>query len=184
MSADEDSAKFWSTFFDDNEREYRRGGDKRALMRTIVTCSQFNVKLPAWARKAIIEAYLSIPKSWDDVFGRPVAVAKRKSVAAERRRRRIGTTVIGRVKELNSQDEPIGPALFRKVGKQFGVSGGIVSKIYYDEEIGETFKLLNDPDEFYKEKYELLKAEKTKLLKTSKGFGITPRPKGQTSKNS
>jgi len=73
---DEDLAKFWSVFFDDNEREYRRGGDKRALIRTIVTCSQFNVKLPAWARKAIVEAYLSIPKSWDDVFGRPIAKGK------------------------------------------------------------------------------------------------------------
>ena len=143
----------WSTFFDDNEREYRRGGDKRALIRTIVTCSRFNVKLPAWAREAIVEAYLSIPKSWDDVFGRPVAVAKGKSVEAERRRRRIGTAVIRRVRELNSQREPkrepIGPALFRKVGKEFGVSGGIVSKIYYDEEMMGTFKLLNDPDRLH-----------------------------------
>ena len=132
---------------------YRRGGDKRALIRTIVTCSRFNVKLPAWAREAIVEAYLSIPKSWDDVFGRPVAVAKGKSVEAERRRRRIGTAVIRRVRELNSQREPkrepIGPALFRKVGKEFGVSGGIVSKIYYDEEMMGTFKLLNDPDRLH-----------------------------------
>jgi hypothetical protein len=111
------------------------------------------VKLPAWAREAIVEAYLSIPKSWDDVFGRPVAVAKGKSVEAERRRRRIGTAVIRRVRELNSQREPkrepIGPALFRKVGKEFGVSGGIVSKIYYDEEMMGTFKLLNDPDRLH-----------------------------------
>jgi len=52
MSTDENSAKFWSTFFDDNEREYYRGGKKQALIRTIATCSQFNVKLPAWAREA------------------------------------------------------------------------------------------------------------------------------------
>jgi len=135
MSIDEDSAKFWRTFFDDNEREYRRGGEKQALIRTIVTCSQFNVKLPAWARKAIVEAYISLPKSWDDVFGRPVEVAKGKSIEAERRRRRIGVAVIGRVRELHAQREPIGPALFRKVGKEFRVSGGIVSKIYYDKEI-------------------------------------------------
>jgi hypothetical protein len=31
----EDSSKFWSTFFDDNEREYRRGRKKQALIRTI-----------------------------------------------------------------------------------------------------------------------------------------------------
>jgi hypothetical protein len=163
MSTDEDSAKFWSTFFDDNEREYRRGGEKQALIRTIATCSQFNVKLPAWAREAVVEAYISLPKSWDDVFGRPVVVDKGKSVEAERRRRRIGVAVIRRVKELNSQREPIGPALFRKVGKEFGASGGIISKIYYDKELKETFKLLNDPDEFYKEKYELLRAEKAKF---------------------
>ena len=166
MSTDEDSAKFWSVFSLDHQREYC-GGDKRALIRTIVACSHFNVKLPAWARKAIVEAYISLPKSWDDVFGRPIAVAKGKSVEAERRRRRIGTAVIRRVRELNSQREPkrepIGPALFRKVGKEFGVSGGIVSKIYYDEEIVGTFKLLNDPDEFYKEADEFLKAEKEKL---------------------
>ena len=147
---------------------YRRGGDKRALIRTIVTCSRFNVKLPAWARKAIVEAYISLPKSWDDVFGRPVDVDKGKSVEAERRRRRIGVAVIRRVKELNARrlyvrSEPIGPALFRKVGKEFGASGGIISKIYYDRELMETFKLINDPDEFYKEKYELLKVEKEKL---------------------
>src|SRR6516162_4361108 len=71
--------------------------------RTIVTCSQFNVKLPAWAREAIVKAHLSIPESWDDVFGRPVEVAKGKSVAAERRRRRIGVAVIRWVKELNSK---------------------------------------------------------------------------------
>jgi hypothetical protein len=170
MSTSEDSAKFWSTFFDDNEREYCRGGEKQALIRTIVTCSQFNVKLPAWARKAIVEAYISLPKSWDDVFGRPVAVAKGKSVEAERRRRRIGVAVIRRVKELNSQDEPIGSALFRKVGKEFGVSGGIVSKIYYDEEMVGTFKLLNDPDEFYKEADEFLRAQREYLkMHISKG---------------
>jgi len=163
--SDEDSAKFWSVFSLDNQREYC-GGEKRALIRTIVTCSQFNVKLPAWVREAIVEAYISLPKSWDDVFGRPVEVAKGKSAAAERRRRGIGVAVIRRVKELNSKGAkrmPIGPALFRKVGKEFGVSGGIVSKIYYDEEIVGTFKLLNDPDEFYKEADEFLKAEKEKL---------------------
>ena len=145
MSTSEDSAKFWSAFFNDNEREYCRGGEKQALIRTIVTCSHFNVKLPAWARKAIVEAYISLPKSWDDVFGRPIAVAKGKSVEAERRRRRIGTAVIRRVRELNSQREPkrepIGPALFRKVGKEFGVSGGIVSKIYYDKQAAGRFEI-------------------------------------------
>jgi hypothetical protein len=162
MSNDEDSAKFWCVFSLDNQREYCRG-DKRALIRTIVTCSRFNVRLPAWVREAIVEAYISLPKSWDDVFGPPVEVAKGKSVEAKRRRRRIGVAVIRRVRELNAQDEPIGPALFRKVGKEFGVSGGIVSKIYYDEEMVGTFKLLNDPDEFYKEADEFLKAEKEKL---------------------
>jgi hypothetical protein len=97
------------------------------------------------------------------VFGRPVTVAKGKSVEAERRRRQIGTAVIRRVKELNSQGEPIGPALFRKVGKEFGASGGTVSNIYYDEEIVGTFKFLNDPDEFYKEADEFLKAEREYL---------------------
>ena len=162
MSADEDSAKFWSVFSLDNQREYC-GGEKRALIRTIVTCSQFNVKLPAWAREAIVKAYLSIPESWDDVFGRPVEVAKGKSVAAERRRRRIGVAVIRRVTELHARGEPIDTALFEKVGEEFSVSGGTVSNIYYDEQIVETFNLLNDPDEFYKKTDELLKAEKAKL---------------------
>ena len=81
MSTDEDSTKFWSVFSLDNQREYC-SGEKRALIRTIVTCSQFNVKLPAWAREAIVEAYISLPESWDDVFGRPVVVDKGKSVEA------------------------------------------------------------------------------------------------------
>ena len=162
MSSDEHPAKFWSVFSLDNQREYC-GGEKRALIRTIVTCSRFNVKLPAWVREAIVEAYISLPKSWDDVFGRPVEVAKGKSAAAERRRRRIGVAVIGRVRELNSHGEPIGPALFRKVGKEFGASGGTVSNIYYDKQMVGTFNLLNEPDQFYKEAYELIKAEKEKL---------------------
>ena len=162
MSTDEDSTKFWTVFSLDNQREYC-SGEKRALIRTIVTCSQFNVKLPAWAREAIVEAYISLPESWDDVFGRPVVVDKGKSVEAERRRRRIGTAVIGRVRELNSHGEPIGPALFRKVGKEFGASGGTVSNIYYDKQMVGTFNLLNEPDQFYNEAYELIKAEKEKL---------------------
>jgi len=162
MSSDEHPAKFWSVFSLDNQREYC-SGEKRALIRTIVTCSQFNVKLPAWAREAIVEAYISLPESWDDVFGRPVVVDKGKSVEAERRRRRIGTAVIARVRELNSQGESIGPALFEKVGEEFGVSGSTVKGIYYDEQMVETFNLLNDPDEFYKKTDELLKAEKAKL---------------------
>src|SRR6516164_8638582 len=61
MSTDEDSTKFWTVFSLDNQREYC-SGEKRALIRTIVTCSQFNVKLPAWAREAIVEAYISLPR--------------------------------------------------------------------------------------------------------------------------
>jgi hypothetical protein len=158
MSADEQS-KFWRTFFDDNEREYYRGGDKRALIWTIVTCSQFNVKLPAWARKAIVEAYLSPPKSWDDVFGRPLP--KGKSKKAQQRRQRIAMHVIPRVKKLHAQGEPIDIALFDKVAGEFRASGGTVRNIYYDN-VG-TFDLLNDPDEFYKKADELIKAEKAKL---------------------
>jgi hypothetical protein len=178
MSAGEHSSQVLEVFFDDNERDYR-GGEKRALIMTICVCSRFNVKLPAWARKAIVEAYISLPKSWNDVFGRPVVVAKGKNVEAERRRRRIGTRVIGRVRELNSQGEPIGPALFEKVGEEFGVSGSTIKGIYYDEEMVETFKLLNDPDAFYKEFYERLERYKSniskgKVLKTSKRFGNTP----------
>ena len=173
MSSDEHPAKFWSVFSLDNQREYC-GGEKRALIRTIVTCSRFNVKLPAWVREAIVEAYISLPKSWDDVFGRPVEVAKGKSGAAERRRRRIGVAVIRRVKELNSKGTkrmPIGPALFRKVGKEFGVSGGTVRDIYYDEGLVGTFDLLNNPDEFYKKAEEFLKAERENLKRlNSKNF--------------
>ena len=171
MSADEDSARFWSTFFDDNEREYHRGGEKQALIRTIATCSQFNVKLPAWARKAIVEAYLSPPKSWDDVFGRPIA--KGKSVKAQRRRQKIAMQVIGRVRELHAQGqgEPIGSALFRKVGKEFRVSGGTVRDINYDKDTLGTFDLLNNPDDFYKEAEEFLRAERENLKRlNSKNF--------------
>ena len=159
MSADEDSARFWSTFFDDNEREYHRGGEKQALIRTIALCSKFNVKLPAWVRQAIFEAWLSPPKSWDDVFGRPVA--KGKNVKAQRRRQRIAMQVIARVRELHAQGEPIDIGLFDKVGEKIGVRGGTARDIYYDN-VG-TFDLLNDPDEFYKKADELIKAEKAKL---------------------
>src|SRR5262249_29881355 len=110
-------------------------------------------------------AYLSRPKSWDDVFGRPLA--KGKSHEAERRRWRIGMAVIGRVKELHSQGEPIDPALFEKVGKELNVSGGTARRYYYDEEIAETFKLVNDPDNFYKEFYERLERYRSELLERS-----------------
>jgi hypothetical protein len=161
MSADKHPSEFWSTFFNDNERDYRRGGDKKALIRTIAICSRFNVKLPAWVRAAIVEAWLSPPRSWDDVFGRPYA--KGESVPAERRRRRIGVAVIGRVRELNSQNEPIGTALFEKVGKEFCVSASTIRDIYYDEEIIDRFELVNEPDKFYRRLYRLLKTAKAKF---------------------
>jgi hypothetical protein len=160
MSADGRSSEFWSTFFDDNERDYRRGGDKRALIRTIAICSRFNVKLPAWVREAIVEAWLSPPKSWDDVFGRPYA--KGKKVAAERLRRRIGIAVIGRVKELNLH-QPIDTALFEQVGKEFGVKASMVREIYYDEKILDCFELVNEPDKFYKRLNKLIKAARAKF---------------------
>jgi hypothetical protein len=127
------------------------------------------VKLPAWARKAIVEAYISLPKSWDDVFGRPVA--KGRNVRAQRRRQKIAMHVIRRVRELHAQGESIGPALFRKVGKEFGVSAGTVRDINYDKDIVGTFGLFNAPDKFYKEAEEFLKAERENLKRlSSKNF--------------
>jgi hypothetical protein len=155
MSADE----FWSVFSLDNQREYCRGGDKRALIRTIAVCCKFNVKPPAWAREAIFKAWLSPPKSWDDVFGRPLP--KGKSIKAQQRRQRIAMQVIPRVKELHAKSEPIDIALFEKVAEEFGVKPGTARDIYYDN-VG-TFDLLNDPDAFYNKLYELLKAEKAKF---------------------
>jgi hypothetical protein len=128
--------------FEDLERDYS-AGKKQALIEAIALGAFMDVALPTWAREAIIEAcFESRPQSWDDVFGRPLA--KGKSAKAARRRRSKEMAVIGRVKELNSQRKPklpIGAALFRKVGKEFGVSGGIVSKIYYDKQAAGRFEI-------------------------------------------
>jgi hypothetical protein len=158
----------WNTFFDDNERDYR-GGEKRALIMTISMCSRFNLRLPAWAREAILKAYISPPKSWDDIFGRPLA--KGKGHKAVQRRQRIEMAVIGRVRELHAQGEPIGPALFKKVGKEFDVSAGTIRDINYDKDALDGFDLLNNPDAFYKRIEEFLKVEREKLKRlNSKNF--------------
>jgi len=126
--------------FEEAERDYR-AGKKEALIEAIAVCALMDVALPTWVREAIIAACLeSKPQSWDDVFGRPLA--KGKSAAAKQRRNSIAMGVIGRVRELNSKGEPIGPALFRKVGKEFGASGGTVSNIYYDKQATARFENL------------------------------------------
>ena len=116
----------------DSVRRAYETGERNKLMTALFVCCLFQIEIPAWARKAIILAFGSTPKTWDDVFGRPIP--KGKSVTAHRRRQRMIEPVTKRVRELHASGKSIGPELFETVAEQFGSSASTIRDIFYDRE--------------------------------------------------
>ena len=83
-------------------------------------------------------------KSWDDVFGKPLA--KDKRLATERRNMEIADPIWRYVRKLQEAGRRIGKQLFAAVGKEFGVSGTVAEEIYYGL-IHESHEMAADDDD-------------------------------------
>jgi hypothetical protein len=104
-------------------------GDKRALFEALVICIGWAIHLPLWVEDEFLAAIHSLPKSWDDVFGRPLP--KGTSTKKARLWREIQLPLYLRVRELHARGDPIDDDLFERVGKKFEISGSTAKRIYY-----------------------------------------------------
>ena len=109
---------------------------KDSVLRDLYACFLTNKAVPKELSDAFVERYLRGRKgeirSWDEVFGRPVA--KGAHLPTERKRARLRWTIIERVKALKAGGKRIDKDLFEKVGKELKISGTTASDIYYDEQ--------------------------------------------------
>ena len=103
------------------ERVFRRG-EKGALL--AAGHIRVNEPIPEWARSALLEAYYSSPKSWDDVFGKPKNDKWRRdeevAVAAEA------------AKMIQHEGRKVDADLFFKdLGDRLGMKAGTAKRRYY-----------------------------------------------------
>ena len=109
-------------------------GDKSELLYCLNHCVTNDLPVPDWLKQAFQKACSDVHaykvKSWDDVFGKPLAKGKR--LATERRNMEIADPIWRYVRKLQDEGEGIGKELFAAVGKEFGVSATVAEKIYYD----------------------------------------------------
>jgi hypothetical protein len=138
MSADDwtsggvkrDGADAGPGFPDDRERF--EAGDKAALLWVIMICAQTNWRMPEWAREAFYEIYWTAAsgeiESWDDLFGKPWGPGQQRAAVTNHK----APYIWRRVRLLHTkEDAPIDNELFERVGKEFGVSRSVASRLYY-----------------------------------------------------
>ena len=115
-------------------RERLESGDKSQLLYCLNHCVTNDLSIPEWLGKALADAFHAVHtykvRSWDDVFGKPLAKGKR--LETERRNMEIADPIWRYVRKLQEEGRPIGKELFAAVGKDFGVSGTVAEQIYYD----------------------------------------------------
>jgi hypothetical protein len=102
--------------------------DKRELLKAVAVCFAMEVPVPSWLSEAFLDAYHSVPRSWDDVFGRPTP--RRKSSNAERRYKKIRFKLYNNVEERHARGQPKDNELFAAVGKDFGISRATAARCY------------------------------------------------------
>jgi hypothetical protein len=105
------------------ERAFRMG-EKGALLAAVAMHTRVNEPVPEWARSALLEAYHSSPKSWDDVFGRP---------ANEKWRRDEEVAVTNEAaKMIRREGRKVDADLFFKdLGDRLGMTAGTAKRRYY-----------------------------------------------------
>jgi hypothetical protein len=120
------------------EAEFR-AGKKKAILIAMGVCTLFGLAPPDWLGRAFIEAVSAgwRSRSWDEVFGPPVAdkraaAALRKRAATRQRHAQIQPRAVQRVRELkqSGRPPPIDECL-RMVGKELAVSPSVISRLYY-----------------------------------------------------
>jgi hypothetical protein len=132
LSADEylkklqgENAEIYGPFFEKVERLFHNG-DKHVLLSVIAQCVLLKLPVPDWARSAFLDAWVSQPKSWDDVFGRPLPKGKSSTIARKHDEKEDGIVV-----DVGTAKAPIDEDLFKKVGKKYNISGATAKRIYY-----------------------------------------------------
>jgi hypothetical protein len=115
-----------------------KAGDKSRILHGVQLCTVFGLdrrSWPEWLDRAFNDAYEAglsgSIRSWDDVFGKPVA--KGKQGKAQRRRQELTLPIVHRVEQLRAEGSKIDKGLFEKVGREFGVGATTADKVYYSE---------------------------------------------------
>jgi hypothetical protein len=103
-------------------------GDKRGLLEALAICFAVETPVPSWLTEAFLGAYHSVPKTWDDVFGRPRP--KGHSVAKARRNKEIRFKLYCRVEERHARGEAKDNELFADIGKEFRISRATAQRYY------------------------------------------------------
>jgi hypothetical protein len=106
------------------EAEYR-AGKKETLPKIVAYCLAHKKDPPDWAKKAFIKACLLGEGPWESDFGR-----RPKAKIINFRKLREREALYDRIEELRKTN-PVDPALFERVAKEFKVSAGTASNIYY-----------------------------------------------------
>lgn len=118
-------------------REIIDAGDGFAVLVCIRKCVTHGLVAPDWLASAFNQRYDSVLNcrvaSWDDpsAFGRPHP--KGAHVTALRKKRTLKLAVLNAVNDLKLRDpdRAIGPELFEKIGKQFGIGKTLTEEYYY-----------------------------------------------------
>jgi hypothetical protein len=136
---------------------YRRGGDRKLLLKVIEMYFASGWLLPKWAREAFLEAYYSYPKSWDDVFGKP----PRRDTPEQARIKQEVVNVAREVRRLHAEGEgdPIDDGLFEKVAEKLGMRAGTVKNWRYYGKYGEYRKKLEAVEAATREREQLRERE-------------------------
>ena len=124
----------WSAMHDlDGLKEEYESGDSFSLMLALRKCANHDLPMPAWLSRSYIAAFDKVlgyrARSWDEVFGSPIP--KGKHLSTLRTERTNGLGIYQRCRELIESRHSINPALFEKVGKEFGVSKTVAEDLYY-----------------------------------------------------
>jgi hypothetical protein len=113
------------------EASYRHGS-KSALLFTMYAHLNHGRPIPKWAQAAFIRAYLSCPKSWDEVFGCPVE--KGKSAGAKWRKQKNTLPVVLAIRSLHAKGKAINEDLFSEAANGLSLSAADVRRLYYSDE--------------------------------------------------
>jgi hypothetical protein len=117
--------------------------DNKILLFAIHYCAMDGFAIPKWCAIPYLNAFRDVwhhrKKSWDDTFGSPHKKGARLGALQEKRQKKYAVySQISKMKSMNP-DTPTDRSLFDQVGKEFGVSGSLAEKYYYD--VKNTFKM-------------------------------------------
>ena len=99
-------------------------GEKGALLAAVAMHIGVNEPIPEWARSALLEAYYSSPKSWDDAFGKPTNDKWRQDEEVA-----VATEA---AKMIRHEGRKVDADLFFKdLGDRLGMKAGTAKRRYY-----------------------------------------------------